>query len=105
MFRNSNSNSFSIVIFSIAAYVFQELVASNLEFRGKMLKRSIKQLLDGGGSIKATSSDFKGIKLFLTLAGWFMAAAAISMGAPFWFDMLVKLVNVRKAGLKPDDKK
>jgi thioredoxin-related protein len=38
--------------------------------------------------------------LFLLL-GLGLGAAGISMGAPFWFDMMSKLVNVRRAGLKP----
>lgn len=38
--------------------------------------------------------------IFLLL-GIGLGAAGISMGAPFWFDMMSKLVNVRRAGLKP----
>ncbi|MFN8290335.1 MAG: hypothetical protein U0U70_08765 [Chitinophagaceae bacterium] len=36
------------------------------------------------------------INFLLMLAGWLIAACCISMGAPFWFDMLNKLVNVRR---------
>jgi hypothetical protein len=35
-------------------------------------------------------------------AGWLVTAIAVSLGAPFWFDLLNKLVNLRLAGLKPD---
>ena len=35
-----------IVIFSVIAYVIQELIAANLEYRGKMLKSSIEPLLN-----------------------------------------------------------
>jgi hypothetical protein len=38
------------------------------------------------------------IKIFF---GWLLAAMAISMGAPFWFDLLGKVVNFRNAGSKP----
>ncbi len=38
--------------------------------------------------------------LFIIL-GWFITVLALSAGAPFWFDLLKKLVNVRNAGLKP----
>jgi hypothetical protein len=34
--------------------------------------------------------------------GWLMTALAISFGAPFWFDMLNRLTNLRTT-LKPDD--
>jgi hypothetical protein len=34
------------------------------------------------------------------LFGWLLTAIAISMGAPFWFDMLGKIISVRST-LKP----
>jgi hypothetical protein len=33
-----------------------------------------------------------------------MTALAISLGAPFWFDMLNKVMSVRSAGKAPEDK-
>ncbi len=33
--------------------------------------------------------------------GFILTALAISMGAPFWFDLLKKLVNIRSAGSRP----
>ena len=41
------------------------------------------------------------INFFITLMGLIIGACCISMGAPFWFDMLNKLVNVRRTGIKP----
>jgi hypothetical protein len=35
------------------------------------------------------------------IVGLLIMAAAVSLGAPFWFDMLNKIVNVRAAGPKP----
>lgn len=40
----------------------------------------------------------------LALAGWLISIAAISLGAPFWFDTLNKLSNLRMAGKKPEEK-
>jgi hypothetical protein len=37
-----------------------------------------------------------------TIFGWILTTAALSFGAPFWFDILVKLVNVRNVMKKPD---
>lgn len=34
--------------------------------------------------------------------GWLLSAAAIGMGAPFWFDLLGKFINVRNAGQVPE---
>ena len=37
---------------------------------------------------------------FTTLLGWIISAIAIAQGAPFWFDLLNKVVNTRNAGEK-----
>jgi hypothetical protein len=37
------------------------------------------------------------------ILGWLITAAAVTLGAPFWFDTLSKFMSVRSA-LKPDDK-
>lgn len=36
-----------------------------------------------------------------TLWGWLFSIIILSVGAPFWFDLLKKIVNVRNTGLKP----
>ena len=33
--------------------------------------------------------------------GWFLTVLALSMGAPFWFDLLNKIMNIRSAGKSP----
>lgn len=43
--------------------------------------------------------------IFFLLIGWFISALAISLGAPFWFDSLVYLINMRGAGKTLFDKK
>jgi hypothetical protein len=40
--------------------------------------------------------------LFNKLVGLVITVMAISLGAPFWFDMLNKVVNIRGAGIKPE---
>ena len=40
----------------------------------------------------------------LYILGILITAFSISIGAPFWFEMLLKLVNIRRAGKRPDDK-
>jgi len=37
-----------------------------------------------------------------TLFGWIITALAIMLGAPFWFDMLSKLISLRSTGTKID---
>ena len=37
----------------------------------------------------------------MTIGGWAVTAAAVGLGAPFWFALLQSLVNMRSAGPKP----
>lgn len=41
--------------------------------------------------------------ILLTLFGWLLTAAAVSFGAPFWFDSLSKLGSLRTAGRRPGE--
>ena len=45
---------------------------------------------------------------FLLFVGWLITAGAVSFGAPFWFDLLGRLIPLRSTGAKPastpDDK-
>jgi hypothetical protein len=38
---------------------------------------------------------------WLSILGWIATGLALSLGAPFWFDLLGKFVNIRGAGPKP----
>ncbi|MGB7846790.1 MAG: hypothetical protein WBL63_14330 [Candidatus Acidiferrum sp.] len=35
------------------------------------------------------------------LCGWLLTAIAVSLGAPFWFDLINKFINIRMVGQKP----
>ncbi len=37
------------------------------------------------------------------LLGWILTAIAVSLGAPFWFDVLKKFINIRNSGPVPDE--
>ncbi len=41
------------------------------------------------------------LKFGKMLLGWLISGFAISMGAPFWFDILSKFINVRNSGSRP----
>ncbi len=58
-------------------------------------KAAWKEVID----CKNRKNNFNSI--FLAIIGLLIGAGCISMGAPFWFDLLNKLVNVRSSGLKP----
>jgi hypothetical protein len=42
------------------------------------------------------------VAIAIKLFGWALTALAISLGAPFWFDLMNKFVNLRAAGAPPD---
>jgi len=41
-------------------------------------------------------------KTLIKALGLFLTGLAVSLGAPFWFDMLNKIVNLRSTGTKPE---
>ncbi len=71
--------------------------------RDQDFERRKKSLLDQ--CVKASKSDRLSLLWFWLkrhALGCFLTAAALSLGAPFWFDLLNKLVNLRSAGEKPE---
>lgn len=56
------------------------------------------------GQLIGWHSDWRQTWSWLTPLGWLLTILAISMGAPFWFDMLNKVMNVRFAGKSPDER-
>jgi hypothetical protein len=50
----------------------------------------------GGGAYVLTWGH-----ILMMLVGWLMTALAVMLGAPFWFDLLSKFMNIRSA-IKPD---
>ena len=64
-----------------------------------LTRRDSVQIKIGTGTSRTAD---KGVQLFWYVIGLAITAFSISAGAPFWFDMLLKLVNVRRAGKKPE---
>ena len=66
---------------------------------------------DPADSLKKGNLNFKVIRQVLSKTfssprkwlGFLITALAISLGAPFWFDLLNKFINLRVSGKKPDD--
>ena len=42
-----------------------------------------------------------GLQVILMLIGWSFTAAAVSLGAPFWFDLLKRVVSIRAGAAPP----
>jgi hypothetical protein len=83
----------------------EDLAHNYTENRASEVDALLKKITDKDlplGWSNVMKTDFQGEKLLWVMLGWILGVVAISMGAPFWFDLLVKLVNVRKAGIKPE---
>jgi len=50
------------------------------------------------------SSGAKAWWVVKKIPGWLITALAISLGSPFWFDLLNRLINLRNAGKRPEVK-
>jgi hypothetical protein len=61
---------------------------------------SLGKLPIGWGS-RVTSVAWPDYPLVTRFIGWLLTAVALSLGAPFWFDLLNKLVNMRHGMQKP----
>jgi hypothetical protein len=48
--------------------------------------------------------DLQARDILLMILGWVLTGLAVSLGAPFWFDILNKIINIRGAGKAPDEK-
>jgi len=60
--------------------------------------KALKPLL--GWTAEDRQNDWK--QWLSRLLGWILSIAAISLGSPFWFDTLIRLMNIRSAGKKPE---
>lgn len=47
------------------------------------------------------NESFPFLRILTMIPGWIFSGIAIAMGAPFWFDLLGKFINVRNAGRRP----
>jgi len=73
------------------------------------LAQALKQLDELGntgipiGWTEANRVTFRSTRGIWTVVGWVVTAIATLFGAPFWFDLLKKFVNLRQTGLPPDE--
>ena len=111
-----------VIIFAIAATVTLATNASSIHmaeelWRNDALRTQIAaqaQVAAQAGEVSALeASNIKNLEAFpigwdaapssildwlKTLLGWIITTAAVSLGAPFWFDLLGKVANLRGSG-------
>lgn len=66
------------------------------DLRSELNKVPVGWDKENWGSLFSGNSNF-----ILKLLGWILTAIAVSLGAPFWFDGLGKVLNIRRAGARP----
>lgn len=79
-------------------------IDSLVSYTANLYKTDIKQsnqLLGLGWSGDAAANQMDSDHWLMNLLGWVVTALAISLGSPFWFDLLGKLVQLRGTGPKP----
>lgn len=88
----------------------EELAALGLGEKrpGDDTKRTAAPVASGGGPGEAKApavtptSRNPAVIILGHVPGWIISALAGMLGAPFWFDLLQKLVNIRNAGPRPE---
>ncbi|MEL6945398.1 MAG: hypothetical protein AAFO82_22325, partial [Bacteroidota bacterium] len=69
----------------------------------KLIKEDISSVQSplGIGWAIVDTNEMGVLDWFLKFGGWLVTAFGVMLGAPFWFDLLRKLVNIRNTGAKP----
>lgn len=116
LYRSLETNPDALDKLVIAAEVVarnesaDNLVRTDLEYEEALQQlRDIRGRVDeirsplGMGWQNVDLSTMTPAKWVVKGLGWIITAISISLGAPFWFDLLKKIVNLRSAGNKPDE--
>jgi hypothetical protein len=92
---------------AVDSLTYKEATAKYFESNIQSLGLNIGYEFSGKSILMNFTEAFHqhGMNVFWTIIGWLLTTAALSFGAPFWFDLLIKLVNVRNVMKKPDNDK
>jgi hypothetical protein len=56
------------------------------------------------GQITPTTADEFGDRFTQHILGWLLTALAATLGAPFWFDTLNRIISIRSSGKAPEER-
>ncbi|MFK7937555.1 MAG: hypothetical protein AB8G22_28825 [Saprospiraceae bacterium] len=78
-------------------------IVSSIKQLDEIVARDINAISNplGIGWQNFESNDNDPFFWIFKILGWLVTAFAVSLGAPFWFDLLKKLVNIRSSGAVP----
>lgn len=80
-------------------YLDSSIVNEKDPARKKLLEEKRKDIYDCCLATAKKASSYQG-PWYMIFFGWLLTALAISLGAPFWFDLLNKLIKLRDSGPK-----
>jgi hypothetical protein len=108
IFLNVDSVHIGRTLFAINSPLRASLVESAKSFvvQPGGTNRPIKDVVEAISTVSLPIgwSEFpKPDQLPIIFLGWLITAFAVSLGAPFWFDLLNKFVNVRASGKAPEE--
>src|SRR5437016_6913240 len=102
-----------------SVHIGRALFAVNSPLRASLVESAKSFVAEPGGANKPIKDVVEAISTaslpigwtevpkrdqWLTIAlGWLITALAVSLGAPFWFDLLNKFVNIRASGKAPEE--
>jgi hypothetical protein len=86
-----------------AGWVFSPI--DTVHFRKKFFQKSEEWYVPDSGTLGPPLPWQSKFQLQKAWLGWLITAIALSLGAPFWFDLMNKVINLRAAGRKPEEKK
>jgi hypothetical protein len=101
--ENANSNSTEIDKDSVINYSKENLDLIKT-LNADLARSGIPMGWTKGNFPDAKDKNWSALILpyLIKLIGWIITTGAVYMGAPFWFDLLSKLVNLRGTGKKPE---
>lgn len=102
-----------------SVHIGRTLFAINSPLRGSLVESAKSFVVQPGGTNRPIKDVVEAIstvslpigwsefpqpnQLPIIFLGWLITAFAVSLGAPFWFDLLNKFVNVRASGKAPEE--
>ncbi|HEY9672708.1 MAG TPA: hypothetical protein V6D11_14785 [Waterburya sp.] len=103
--RLSKDTAVRTAITRYAGSAVSNCSTSELECIRNQVNQNIEALPIGRSSTNIVEQDKESqgwpVPRLKRILGWILSGFAISMGAPFWFELLSKIVNVRNTGPKP----
>ncbi|MEP6595030.1 MAG: hypothetical protein ABJA71_03745, partial [Ginsengibacter sp.] len=96
--KSATSSNDSMSVEEIKNIITKKITDIN---KAKQGLNDVMPLMWKHGELRDANGRFSGLLLFSKITGFLATILAIMMGAPFWFDLLNKISNMRGTGARP----